>query len=48
MVNTLPKLISDTKYKIGKTKVEPLVQSRSLMEVFKSLPYKRVGVDVTI
>lgn len=48
MTSTLPKLLSDSPYKIGKTKVEPLSHSRSLMEVFKSLPYKRVGVDVTI
>ncbi len=35
-------------YKLGTTRLEPLERSRSLMEVFKSLPYKRMGVNVRI
>lgn len=48
MVRTLPKALSETPYRLGDTRVEPLNKSRSLMDVFKSLPYKRVGVDVRI
>ncbi len=35
-------------YKLGNTKIETMKNSRSLMDVFKSLPYKRMGVDVRI
>lgn len=35
-------------YRIGNVKLKPLAKARSLMDVFKSLPYKRVGVDVRI
>ncbi len=35
-------------YRIGQVRLAPLVKARSLMDVFKSLPYKRVGVDVKI
>ncbi len=42
------KVLSDLNYKLGDTRVEKLRESRSLMQVFKSLPYKRVGVDVKI
>lgn len=48
MMKSLPKMLSGSSYRLGETKVTPLERSRSLMEVFKSLPYKRVGVDVTI
>ncbi len=35
-------------YRIGQVRLAPLLKARSLMDVFKSLPYKRVGVDVKI
>ncbi len=35
-------------YKLRQISVERLEASRSLMDVFKSLPYKRTGVDVKI
>lgn len=38
----------NTGYKFGEIQVERLERSRSLMDVFKSLPYKRTGVDVRI
>lgn len=40
--------ISNSSYRFGSVKVERLERPRSLMEVFKSLPYKRTGVDVKI
>ena len=47
-MKNLPKALKGLPYRLGNTKVEPLGKSRSLMDVFKSLPYKRVGVDVKI
>ncbi len=35
-------------YKVGSLQFSPLERPRSLMEVFKSLPYKRMGLDVKI
>ena len=37
-----------TGYQIGKLRVDRLEHPRSLMDVFRSLPYKRTGVDVKI
>lgn len=37
-----------TGYRFGEINVDRLDRPRSLMDVFKSLPYKRTGVDVTI
>ncbi|MEA4892929.1 MAG: antitoxin [Peptococcaceae bacterium] len=48
MMRGLPKLFADSPYRLGETRLETLEKSRSLMDVFKSLPYKRVGVDVKI
>lgn len=48
MMRRLPRLMLDTEYRLGKTRLETLDHARSLMEVFKSLPYKRVGMDVKI
>lgn len=48
MMKTIPKLFYGTDYHLGKTQVAPFEKTRSLMEVFKSLPYRRVGVDVKI
>ena len=44
----MPKLFYGSDYHLGKTQVETFEKTRSLMEVFKSLPYRRVGVDVKI
>ena len=48
MVKSLPQLLYNSEYKLGKAKVDTLKEPRSLMDVFKSLPYRRVGVDVTV
>lgn len=47
-LHTMPKLLYGTDYYMGKAKVSTLENTRSLMDVFKSLPYRRVGVDVKI
>lgn len=47
-MKSLPALMAGTQYKLGKTNIGTLDHTRSLMDVFKSLPYKRVGVDVKI
>ena|GEM_PF-259045 len=38
----------DTPYRLGRLEIETLDHSRSLMEVFKTLPYKRMGVDIKV
>ena len=38
----------DTPYRLGRLEIETLDRSRSLMEVFKTLPYKRMGVDIRV
>ena len=48
MMTNIPKLFSGSNYHLGKTQVASFEKTRSLMEVFKSLPYRRVGVDVKI
>lgn len=48
MMRGLPGLLAGMSFRLGQTRLEPLKRSRSLMDVFKSLPYKRVGVDVKI
>lgn len=48
MMRHMPKLLYGTSYHLGSTKVSPFEETRSLMDVFKSLPYRRVGVDVKI
>lgn len=48
MMRTLPRALADSPYRLGETRLATLERSRSLMDVFKSLPYKRVGVDVKI
>ena len=35
-------------YRVGSIQFAPLERPRSLMEVFKSLPYKRMGLDVKV
>ena len=46
--NELRNCAGDTGYRFGEVKVERLERPRSLMDVFKSLPYKRTGVDVKV
>lgn len=48
MLRDLPSALTGLPYRLGKTQLSPLEKPRSLMDVFKSLPYKRVGVDVKI
>lgn len=48
LVKSFPKLFNGTSYHVGKTEVLTFENTRSLMDVFKSLPYRRVGVDVKI
>lgn len=48
VIDALPGILSQTEYRVGRTALRSLDQTRSLMDVFKSLPYKRVGLDVTI
>jgi hypothetical protein len=43
---SLKKQLQGSIFQVGKIKVEPLVRLRSLMEVFKSLPARRLGLDV--
>ena len=47
-MKSFPKLLVGTPYHTGKTEVLTFENTRSLMDVFKSLPYRRVGVDVKI
>lgn len=42
------KLLNSMGYKSGDVRVADLERDRSLMEVFRSLPYRRTGVDVKI
>lgn len=46
--NNISKAIVDSSYKIDNFKVAEMKRQRSLMEVFKTLPYRRTGVDVKI
>ena len=48
LMKSMPKLLNGTQYHLGKTEVLTFENTRSLMEVFKSLPYRRVGVDVKV
>lgn len=40
--------ISKTSYSFDKVEVRPLAAPRSLMEVFKTLPIRRTGINVTV
>lgn len=40
--------VADTPYRIREVTVDKLERQRSLMDVFKTLPHRRAGVDVTI
>ncbi len=48
MIIDISKALIGIDYKLARTKLDTLERPRSLMEVFKSLPYKRMGVDVKI
>lgn len=48
LMKAFPKLLYGSPYHAGKTELRPFEGTRSLMDVFKSLPYRRVGVDVKI
>ena len=48
LMKSMPKLLYGTDYHIGRTEVLTFENTRSLMDVFKSLPFRRVGVDVKI
>jgi tetratricopeptide (TPR) repeat protein len=48
VMQAVPAILSGTHYRLGQTRLEPLERPRSLMDAFKSLPYKRMGVDVRI
>ncbi len=45
---SLREALSDSDYRLRDVNVQPLNRERSLMQVFKSLPYKRVGIDVVV
>lgn len=47
-MSKLSAVVAGLHYRFGNVRVEQLDHSRSLMEVFKTLPYKRAGVDVKI
>ncbi|MEG0304709.1 MAG: antitoxin [Oscillospiraceae bacterium] len=44
----LAKMIATTGYTLKETNIGKLERQRSLMDVFKTLPYKRTGIDVKI
>ena len=46
--DTVRKVLEQTPYQAGNIQVQELKQPRSLMQVFKTLPYRRTGVDVKI
>jgi len=48
LMKSMPKLLYGTEYHSGRTEVLTFENTRSLMDVFKSLPIRRVGVDVKI
>ena len=40
--------IAGTRYRFNSVKVDKLEKHRSLMDVFKTLPHRRAGIDVTV
>ncbi len=48
MERELRRCIRDTEYQFGDVRFDKLERPRSLMDVFRSLPYKRTGVDVRV
>lgn len=47
-VGRIERCINATSYRFEKIRVDPLERPNSLMDVFKSLPYKRTGVNVKV
>lgn len=47
-VGRIERCINATDYRFEKIRVDPLERPNSLMDVFKSLPYKRTGVNVKV
>ena len=45
---TLARVVGTTGYTLRETSIGKLERQRSLMDVFKTLPYKRTGIDVKI
>ena len=45
---TLPSITTGLDYEFAEIRISKLEGTRSLMEVFKDLPYRRTGIDVTI
>jgi hypothetical protein len=45
---TVKKVLDQTPYRVGTIRIEKLERPRSLMQVFRTLPYRRTGVDVKI
>ena len=48
MSSEFTQLIQEKGYRLSELRIDKLDKTRSLMDVFKSLPYKRTGVDVKI
>ena len=48
MTKDVAKAIANTKFNFEKVEVLPLAAPRSLMEVFKTLPIRRTGINVTV
>lgn len=48
MSSRFAKCIEGSAYRFGTIKIDKLERPRSLMDVFKSLPYKRTGVNVKV
>jgi hypothetical protein len=48
MERDLRRCIRSTEYEFGEIRFDKLERQRSLMDVFRSLPYKRTGVDVRV
>ena len=48
MESDLRRSLRNTDYQFGDIRFDKLERPRSLMDVFRSLPYKRTGVDVKI
>jgi len=47
-IGRIERCINATSYRFEKIRIDPLERPNSLMDVFKSLPYKRTGVNVKV
>lgn len=48
MESSFRRSIQDSGYRFGSVKINKLEHNRSLIEVFKTLPYRRMGIDITV